>query len=212
MSIIPGTLISHRSRDIAVQVLNGHFATRHSHVNYYIDLTQAKYRLSMAREVASELAVRYISTSVDTIICMEGTKMIGAFMADELSRQGIMMLNRGNDINVISPELDNGGQIIFRENNISMVRDRSVLLLASSVSTGETVNRTLDCLRYYGGSLTGICALFCIKPEIYGYHVNAVFKHDDIPDYRSFHSEDCVMCAKKQKLDGIINAFGYSRL
>jgi len=212
MSSNPGVIISHRSRAIAVKVIRGHFATGYSHVNYYIDLTHAKDRHSMAKEIAVELSGRYANISIDTIICMDGTETIGAFLADALSQQGIGLINSGSDIYVITPELDSGRHFLFRESCLDMVRDKQILMLVSSVSTGQTVNRAMECLRYYGGILAGICALFSIVPEIYGYPVNAVFSNEDIPDYRSYPSENCAMCAERQKIDGVVNAFGYSSL
>ena len=44
--------------NLPLRVARGHFATSHSHINYYIDLTMTKHRLSEARQAAIE-AVRY---------------------------------------------------------------------------------------------------------------------------------------------------------
>ena len=38
-----------------LRVAKGHFATSHSHINYYIDVTTQKARLSEAKAVAKEL-------------------------------------------------------------------------------------------------------------------------------------------------------------
>ena len=65
--------------NLALRVARGHFATSHSHINYYIDLTMTKHRLSEAREAAIELASRFkSSTVIDTILCLDGTEVIGA--------------------------------------------------------------------------------------------------------------------------------------
>jgi hypothetical protein len=42
--------------DIVLKVSKGHFATGHSHINYYIDVTAQKFCLAEARKVALELA------------------------------------------------------------------------------------------------------------------------------------------------------------
>ena len=42
--------------NIRLRVAHGHFATSHSHINYYIDLTMTKHRLSEAREAAQQPA------------------------------------------------------------------------------------------------------------------------------------------------------------
>ena len=41
--------------NLMLRVCKGHFATSHSHINYYIDVTLTKSRLSEARAVAAEL-------------------------------------------------------------------------------------------------------------------------------------------------------------
>ena len=37
---------------VPLRVAQGHFATNHSHINYYIDITYEKTRLSEAKESA----------------------------------------------------------------------------------------------------------------------------------------------------------------
>ena len=41
--------------NVPLRLAMGHFATNHSHLNYYIDLTMTKHRLSEAKEVATQL-------------------------------------------------------------------------------------------------------------------------------------------------------------
>ena len=66
-------------------------------------------------------------------------------------------------------------QMIFRDNTQKMVWGKSILLLMSSVSTGKTINRSIDCLRYYNGRLAGISALFSAIRESNGLTVNTIF-------------------------------------
>ena len=50
----------------------GHFATNHAHINYYLDMTTLKTRLSEAQEIAKHLAERFLFDKVvDTIVCLE---------------------------------------------------------------------------------------------------------------------------------------------
>ncbi len=41
--------------NLQLRVSKGHYATSHSHINYYIDVTLTKFRLSEARAAAAEL-------------------------------------------------------------------------------------------------------------------------------------------------------------
>ena len=75
--------------DIILKVSKGHFATGHSHINYYIDVTAQKFCLSEARKVALELAKEYkMQTLIDTILCLDGTEVIAACMASEMTKSG----------------------------------------------------------------------------------------------------------------------------
>ena len=66
-----------KKSDLFLRVAKGHFATSHSHINYYIDVTTQKSRLSEAKAVAKELVSAYQhSTIVDTVLCLDGTQVI----------------------------------------------------------------------------------------------------------------------------------------
>jgi orotate phosphoribosyltransferase len=197
---------------IKITTIPGHFATNHSHINYYVDLSGIKTQYKMAMKAAIQLASKYYGTSVDAIICLEGTEVIGAFLAEELSQNGLMTINNGNDICVITPELNSNNQMLFRDNIQKMVWGKNVLLLISSASTGKTVNRALDCLNYYSGKLAGIGAIFSAIRSINGVEVHSVFTEEDLPAYDTFPPGACKMCEQKQKLDAIVNSFGYSKL
>ena len=198
---------------INLKVVPGHFATTHSHINFYMDMTTLKMRHSEAMEVAKTIASDYqYSRPVDTIICMDGCEMIGSCLAEELTKNGIMSLNRHNTLYVITPEFDSNGQMIFRDNLQPMVRGKNILLLLASATTGRTIARSLECIRYYGGIIQGISAIFSAAEEIYGEPVHHIFGEADLPDYQTFSPEECPHCRNKEKIDAIVNGFGYSEL
>ena len=107
---------------ISLNVTPGHYATSSSHINYYIDMTSLKSRRSEAHAAAKVLAARYAATTIiDTIVCLDGTNVIGAYLADELLNTGILSANLHNTAYIISPEQHSGGQLIFRENYLSII-------------------------------------------------------------------------------------------
>ena len=74
-----------QKQDLVLRVAKGHFATSHSHINYYIDVTMQKTRLSEARAVALELVSSYTHTTiVDTILCQD--PCLPAIMGEVFSR------------------------------------------------------------------------------------------------------------------------------
>ena len=139
----------------------GHFATSQSHINYYIDMTSLKSRSREAREVARFLqsASMHRIDMVDTIVCMDGTEVIGAFLAEELEKNHISIANMHETIYVVSPETNSANQFLFRENTRPAVAGKHVLLLMASITTGETARRSLECIEYYGGIVEGGTAL-----------------------------------------------------
>ena len=53
---------------VSLKVIPGHFATNHSHINYYIDLTTLKARQNEAQAAARLLAYYSNYSIVDTIV------------------------------------------------------------------------------------------------------------------------------------------------
>ena len=66
-------------------------------------MTTLKTRLSEAQEIAKHLAERFLFDKVvDTIVCLEGTQVIGAYLAEELTRAGVLSTNAHKTIYVIT--------------------------------------------------------------------------------------------------------------
>ena len=42
--------------------------------------------------------------------------------------------------------------------------------------------------------------------------VNAIFTAQDLPDYRTSLSTQCEQCRAHQKIDAIVNSYGYSKI
>ena len=167
--------------NIQLKAIPGHFVTPNSHVNYFLDMTTLKARLSEASMVARELGRQVmISTVVDTIVCIDGCEIIGAFLAEELTRAGIYSRNAHKTIYIITPEYSTSGQMMFRDNYLPMVKDKNVLLLLASATTGKTVSKAIQTLTYYGASISGISAVFSAANSIVGIPVNSLLDRKSV--------------------------------
>ena len=205
--------IPSKRKNLYLRVTRGHFATSHSHTNYYIDVTTQKMRLSEAKAVAQELLPYYNSTTiVDTILCLDGTEVIGTCLADELTRSGYMNMNAHQTIYVLTPEHTVGSQLVLRDNMVPMVQGKHVLVLAASVTTGYTALGAIQAVDYYGGRVVGISSIFATTDEVGGYAVRSCFNPKDLPDYASHLAHECPQCKAGDKLDALVNGFGYSKL
>ena len=213
MPTINSYKIRTKQKNLFLRVSKGHFATNHSHINYYIDVTTQKTRLSEATAVAKELVSYYRhNTIIDTILCLDGTEVIGACLANELTRADFLNMNAHQTIYIITPEHTTGSQLIFRDNVVPAIAKKNVLILASSVTTGYTARSAIEAIKYYGGLVAGVSAIFATVQECMGYTVRSVFNPNDIEDYATYQSHECPLCKAGQKLDALVNSFGYSKI
>lgn len=202
------------SNAAAIHALPGHFATSHSHINYYIDITSLKTRINEAKEVAKVLAGKFTShLTVDTIVCMDGTEVIGAFLSEELEKRHILStINLHKTVYVVSPEINANNQVMFRDNVKPAITGKHVLLLLATTTTGVTIRRSLESLRYYGGSVAGVVSVFSTVKEVEGIPIESAFEEEDIPGYAAYQPANCPYCKNGQRLEAMVNGFGYSKL
>ena len=207
------TNLSRRYGKAPLRIAKGHFATNHSHINYYIDITYQKTRLNEAKDTASQLVSHFINdTPVDTILCLDGTAVLGACVADDLTKVGFRTINAHQSIYVLEPEYSAASQMIFRDNIQPMIRGKHVLVLMASVTTGYTAKRSIEAINYYGGHVAGVAAIYRAIDEISGHPVRSVYSIQDLPDYASYDYRDCPYCKQGIKLDALVNSFGISSL
>lgn len=200
-------LFSSANREVSVRVIPGHFATKHSHVNYCLDMTEVKSNLHSAKAAAKIFCGYFSPTPVDTILTLDRMKMVGAFTADFLSGTQI---NLNQDIAVITPEITDG-KLVLRDNFLPYVKGKNVLLITASATTGKDVKSAVEGIKYYGGIPAGAAIVFgdefeCEVPAA------KIFGVEDLPDYESYPPQDCPLCKRGVKVDAVVNSYGYSKI
>lgn len=204
-------LYSKQHEDVFIKIIPGHFVTPNAHISHYVDMTTMKSRVSEAHGTAIALAEDYApGTVVDTIICMDGTEVIGAYLAEELLARGIITDNLHKTIYVMTPEYDTYGQMIFRDNVRIMIEGKHVLLLLASATTGKTMGSAIEAIKFFGGVLSGVSAIFSGTEEVGGIPVYRLFSIDDLGGYEHYSADKCRMCEAGQGIDAICNGFGYT--
>lgn len=222
--------------DIELSVIPGHFSSDRFHVNYYIDMSNLKMRVTEAKKVAAAMAQQYIKKvnieskymsdlidagslalsanvkPIDTIICMDGCEVIGAYLAEELTKAGLPNNTSHNSLYVVTPEFDNRGQMVVKKNIKDMIKGRNVLVVLASAMSGHTITKAIGTILAYGGKVTGLSVIFGNVEEVDGYPVYSVFSHEDLPNFRLSSPEDCPDCKEGKKLDAVVNSYGYEML
>ena len=204
---------STKQPDLFLRVAMGHFATCNCHSNYYIDVVSQKARLSEAKAVAQKLcSYYYADTVVDTILCLDGTEVIGTCLADSLTKADFINMNAHKTIYIVTPEMTHSGQLLFRDNTVPMISGKHVMILAVSVASGKTVEAAVNAVKYYGGTVSGISAIFSTAKECSGLPVHSIFDPNDLDDYQCYPAPECPMCKAGMKLDALVNSHGFSKL
>lgn len=202
-----------KNPSISVDATPGHFTTNDYHINHFLHLDELKTNPTLAKDVAIELALPYLtSTLVDTIVCFEGTEVIGAYMASELSMEGTGVINSGKFIHVVTPMINVDRKFMLPSNRQELVRNKRVILLVSTILSETFVNNILEFINYYEGQLVGISALFKAYPGKIEHEVHSMFNNKDIPGYEIYYPGQCEMCKAGQKLDGIIKNDGLTKI
>ena len=96
--------------------------------------------------------------------------------------------------------------------NINQNQDMNVLILMASVSTGYTAKSAIETIAYYGGRAVGIASIFATVDTIGALPVTSLFNPNDLPGYTTSDAAACPLCKAGQRLDAIVNSFGYSKL
>ena len=226
---------SKSNSELELTVTPGHFSSDRFHVNYYIDMSSLKMRVSEAKKVAAAMAQQYIKKvnvqtkgfntqliemgslvsmganvkPVDTIICMDGCEMIGAYLAEEFMKEGIPNKTHHNSMYVITPEFDNRGQMVVRKNIKDMIRGRHVLVVLASAMSGRTITKAIGTILAYGGKVSGLSVIFGNVEEVDGYPVYSVFSQNDLPNFKLSDPDNCPDCKAGKKLDAVVNSYGY---
>lgn len=223
--------------DIELKVIPGHFSSDRFHVNYYIDMSSLKTRVKAAKKIAQAMAQQYIKKvdiklgfnssliemgsltamganvkPIDTIICMDGCEVIGAYLAEEIMKVGVPNKTQHNSVYVISPEFDNRGQMVVKNNIKDKIKGRNCLVVLASAMSGQTITKAVGTILAYGGKITGLSVIFGNIDEVDGYPVYSVFSKDDIPNFTLSDPDDCPDCKAGKKLDAVVNSYGYELL
>ena len=211
MAIEKSYKIRTKGKNLFLRVTRGHFMKTNSHMNYYIDVTMQKSRLSEARAVAEELVSYYNSnTVIDTILCLDEMQVVATCMAEQLTGAGYMNLNAHQTIYILTPEKVSAGKFIFREGSASMINGKNVLILTSSVATGRTTSVAMDAVKYYGGTVAGLASIYSAVDECGGVPVRSVFDAKDLDGYYCVPAHECPLCKEGEMVDGVVNSYGFS--
>ena len=200
-----------KGKNLFLRVTRCHFMKTNGHMNYYIDVTMQKSRLSEARAVAEELVSYYNSSAViDTILCLDEMQVVATCMADLLTTSGYMNLNAHQTIYILTPEKVSAGKFIFREGSASMINGKNVLILTSSVATGRTTSVAMEAVKYYGGTVAGLASIYSAVEECGGVPVHSVFNTRDLDGYYCVPAHECPLCRDGQMVDGVVNSYGFA--
>ncbi len=207
-------ITSPRDERVFIRVKHGHFITATTHINYYVGTSDIKHNHGVSIDTAMLLAEYYNTRGIeaDTVLSLYETQTLGAYLAHELARPTMMSPNPNPNLYSLGAEYDSQGKLIFRDNLQRMIRDKRVIVLMSCITSGATVEKAIESVNYYGGTVVGISAAFSAARVIRGIEVNSIFTEEDLPGYEVYDPKNCPLCRQGVPVDAIANGYGYSQL
>jgi orotate phosphoribosyltransferase len=100
--------------------------------------------------------------------------------------------------------------MIFRENTAHLIRNRRVMILAASVTTGGTVLSAIQTIHYYGGACLGACSIFSCMDACGDIPITSIFHSSQLEGYQCVPAVQCPLCKSGVKLDALVNSYGIS--
>ena len=143
---------------------------------------------------------------------MHGWNRGGAYLAQQIEQSGLLSINQHETIYVVSPEINSNNQMLFRDNNKGAIEGKHVVLLLATTTTGESVRRALECIRYYGGTVECIESVFSTIDQVDGMKVEYLFSQEEVLNYEAYPASECPFCKNGHSIEAMVNGFGYSKL
>ena len=130
---------------VPMRYARGHFATNHSHINCYVDITFQKTRLSEAKSVAKELVTRFSTTTlVDTVLCLDGTAVIGTVKGDlhDIGKNLVKMMLEGKGLEVVDLGTD-----VSPETFVQTAKEQNCQIICCSALLTTTMTVMADVVK-----------------------------------------------------------------
>ena len=65
---------------------------------------------------------------------------------------------------------------------------------------------------YYGGYTVSIASVFSTVDEIDGIKIERIFGDKEVLNYEAYPVAECPFCKQNQRIEAMVNGFGYSKL
>ena len=131
------------------------------------------------------------------------------YLTTQLIELGIPVVIAINMMDVVRKRGDN-----IDVTGLSRVLGCRVVEISALRESGieEAAKAAIEAVQYYGGTVEGIASIFATADECQGIPVRSAFDPNDLQDYTIKPSHECPMCKKGQKIDALVNSFGFSKL
>lgn len=93
-----------------------------------------------------------------------------------------------------------------------MIRDKHVLILTASVTTGISARKARSACSTTAAPPLGSAPFSAPSRRWTAPRCQAVFGPGDVTGYETYPSHDCPLCRSKNRLDALVNGYGYSKL
>ncbi len=151
-------------KSVGAILTDNHFVyTSGKHGSVYINKDALYPHAVKTSLICEQMARQCFSLDVDTVAAPAlGGIILSQWVGYHLSKL------KEKPIHAVYAEKDGQGGFVFTRGYDAFIKDKNVLVLEDLTTTGGSVKKVVDAVRFYQGQVTGVCVMINRNPD----HVN----------------------------------------
>ncbi len=163
------------------------------HGTHYVNKDALYPHTALTSRLCEEIARRFENSGVEIVLA----PALGGIILSQWVAHHLSLLLKKEILGVYAEKAPDGESFILKRGYDSLVKGKRVLILEDVLTTGISVKRVVETVRFHGGEVLGVGALCnrgSVKPEDLG----GVPRLDSLIQIQldSWEERDCPLCKK----------------
>lgn len=162
------------------------------HFDTYINKDALFPHTEETSSIGKLFAEKYKDKNIDIVVA----PALGGVILSQWTAHHLTQLTGEKVFGIYTQKTDDNEQILTRGYE-SMVKDKRVLVIEDTTTTGSSVMKVVEAVEKAGGTITGVCVMVNTDPD--GIHSEALgIPFDSLCELRvvKYYPQDCPMCQK----------------
>lgn len=171
----------------------GHFVgVSGRHMDAYINKDALFPHVGEASLVGKMFAEKNKNSNIDVV----AAPALGGIILAQWTAHHLLKIKKKEVLAVFTEKTADGGQV-FKRGYGPLIKNRNVLVIEDSTTTGGSVKKVVDAVRNAGGRVIRVCVMVNRDPKIVNKKtIGAPFSALAVYRIKSYEEKDCPLCKK----------------